>query len=366
MLEVKEKAGTLLRQKGWANPLLNEARMKELANSDEYSFEEVLLIAKHLMPDEYIPLMNVYAASAKKLQHVRDAFEYAALNEQFDILEILINTHKEDELLWESVRVYQLIYDILTNQIDEEESLQKARNLYATTMNPMVRMRLEFLELAQSFKNQTLRGAKIIENRMRSAFKQTEPCYMKSVLASKYSILIGSVLLYNEGRFEEAENYFLASAVNQSSSDGMLSSCYHGLGQIYLVQNKPGLCIDSYEKSINYAAASTLDHYKISLENEFFPFARNMLGQVFDIENVVSEERVHQYIVRGENQQALSLIADLETQGKSTPFLLFYKGKATKNVDFYLQSMRKFADSGHIYYYGIVERELKNLIKRWF
>ncbi len=79
MLEVKEKAGTLLRQKGWANPLLNEARMKELANSDEYSFEEVLLIAKHLMPDEFIPLMNVYAASAKKLQHVRDAFEYAAI-----------------------------------------------------------------------------------------------------------------------------------------------------------------------------------------------------------------------------------------------------------------------------------------------
>ncbi|GIN14182.1 hypothetical protein J26TS2_40490 [Shouchella clausii] len=366
MLEVKEKAGTLMRQKGWSDPLLNEARMKELVNSNEYTFEEVLLITQHLMPDEFIPLMNVYAASAKKLQHVRDAFEYATLHEQFDILEILINTHKEDELLWEVVRVYQLVYDILTNQIDEEESLQTARNLYAATNNRMVRMRLEFVELNQSYKNGTLRGAKIIENRMRNTFKLVEPCYMKSVLAAKYSLLIGSVLLYHEGTLEEAENYLLASLVNKSSSEAILSACYHALGQIYLVQNKQNLCVDSYEKAIKYATASTLDHYKVNLENEFFPFARNMLGQVFDIENVADEERVHQYLVRGENQEALSLISDLEKQGKSTPFLLFYKGKATKNVDYFLESMKKFANSGQMYYYGIVERELNTLMQRWF
>lgn len=366
MYEVKEKVSKLVQQKCWKDARLNEARMKELAKDVELSFEDVLLMTKYLMPDQHVSLMNVYATSVKKLQHVRDAFEYATLYEQFDVLANLIDMHKEDELLLEWVRVYQLLYDLLNGNINimNEDSIQMVRNMYAYTNNPITRMRLEYIELNLLFKKGTLRGSNLIESRMRNIFKSVEPCFIKSVLASKCSLLIGLVKLYYEGDLEKAENHLLAVVVNESSTEAVLSACHHALGQIYLARNNSELCKSSYKKAIDYAAQATLSHYKESLENEYYPFARNILGEVFETNNVVLEERIHQHIVRGEKEEALHLIDLSEKTSESSSFMLFYKGKLKKDKSLLLQSMESFSCEGELYFYKFVEKELIKLIQR--
>ncbi|MCY1106488.1 hypothetical protein [Shouchella clausii] len=148
----KERASQLLDQKKWTGPTtLDEEFMRQLANTpDQYSFEDVLLIVKQLMPNEVVPLMNVYAASVKKLDHVQDAFEYATLHEQIDLLERLISVHELDDLLSEWVAVYRLVYNLMGKRITNEDGVEAARKLYEQVQNPLMKIRAEYIEINES------------------------------------------------------------------------------------------------------------------------------------------------------------------------------------------------------------------------
>ncbi|KKI87201.1 AimR family lysis-lysogeny pheromone receptor [Shouchella clausii] len=360
MLEVKEKAGTLLRQKGWSDPLLNEIRMKELANSDEYSFEEVLLIAKHLMPDEYIPLMNVYAASAKKLQHVRDAFEYAASYYQLDMLERLIHTHKEDELLREWILVYELIYNFLQGKENEEQMFESARTLFAYTNNPLVRIRLEFIEFNNLYKMGIINSSKLLESRSKTLFAQLQPSFMKTVLASRLSLLLGSINLYREGDIESAERNFLAVLVNETTPDIFMCSANHGLALV-MVNKENKLCAEYGQRAVMFAKRAKAAKYNEMLVSEYVPFMRNAMGEVFDLTNVKPEEQAHQYLVRGDIQRALTVINNLEDKGEMTPFLIYYKGLAQKSVPLLLDAMEGFTKND-FYMVELVKKKINQLV----
>ena len=79
---------------------ITEQLMKDLANNHpELSFEQVLTMVKKTLPNDYVPLMNIYALHVKKLRHVQDAFEYANLFRQVDTLGEMIQIHENDDLL---------------------------------------------------------------------------------------------------------------------------------------------------------------------------------------------------------------------------------------------------------------------------
>lgn len=360
----KERASQLLDQKKWTGPTtLDEEFMRQLANTpDQYSFEDVLLIVKQLMPNEVVPLMNVYAASVKKLDHVQDAFEYATLHEQIDLLERLISVHELDDLLSEWVAVYRLVYNLMGKRITNEDGVEAARKLYEQVQNPLMKIRAEYIEINESYKIGNLRNVNIIEKKIRQFLKKIDPSFIKSALATRLSLLIGILKFYHQGCFKEGENYFLAVAVNEASSDSTLSSTYHGLAHVSLVNNEKEKCFAYLEKSIELADKAKLYDYKNRLENEYFPFVQNYFGERIDLNNVVLEEQAHQYVVRGDKQKALHLIEQLERKGRGTPYTLYYKGKATKDMATLLRAIKSFAKESDLFRITLIEKEINRLI----
>ncbi|WP_054706924.1 AimR family lysis-lysogeny pheromone receptor [Bacillus sp. JCM 19041] len=360
MFEVKEKASKLVRQKGWKDASLNEARMKELATDVELSFEDVLLMTKHLMPGQHVPLMNVYATSVKKLQHVRDAFEYATSYVQIDILDELIITHKEDDLLAEWILVYQLVLDFFRKKIGVEQMFERARTLFAYVKNPLVRIRLEFIEFNTLYQLQTISSSKLLERRSRTLFAQLQPSFMKTVLGSRLSLLLGCIKLYHEVDLESAERHFLAVIVNETTPDLFLCSAHHSLGTLMAINENP-LCLQHGERAIKYAKRAKAYDYQRMLETEYVPFMRNCMKEIFEVSGVREEEQVHQYIVRGEQSRAKALINHLEAKGDASPFLVYYRGLTLNSIPLLFDSMEAFRES-NAHMTKLVRRKIEQLL----
>lgn len=87
-----------------------------------------------------------------------------------------------------------------------------------------------------------------------------------------------------------------------------------------------------------------------------------MLGETFEIKNVVPKEQAHQYVIRGEMNKALEIINELELKGNtSKAHLLFYKAKATKSVPLFFKSIQAFSAEGYTHMIEYVLKEINKI-----
>lgn len=174
------------------------------------------------------------------------------------------------------------------------------------------------------------------------------------------TLLAGNASLFGKGNYEEAERYYLAATVIESIPEVLLITAYHGLGLVYLKDNKEN-CLKFHYKALLYAKRAQVKYYHENLEYDFIPFAKNMLGETFDIKHVVPKEQAHQYIVRGEPAKALDILSKIDTPDDTNAHLLFYKAKALKSIPMLFQSMQAFSSEGYTHMIGYVEREIKKI-----
>lgn len=336
--------------------------MKDLANNHpELSFEQVLTMVKKTLPNDYVPLMNIYALHVKRLRHVQDAFEYAHLFGQAETLDKLLEIHKTDDLLAEWVKVYTLFSSSLRNKLTPENYIIQLKNLFCLISNEQLRMKAEIAQLNYYDQIGNISNMGQMIEQFRNQFSNMESGFLKSALASRITLLAGNASLFGAGNYEEAERYYLAARVIDSIPDALLATAYHGLGHVYLLNDKDG-SIEAHKKAILHAKLAQRTDYLKRLETDYFPYARNMLGETFDIENVAEHEQAHQYIVRGQNNRALKIINNLESKGKNSVHLLFYKAKALKSVPMLFKSIREFSAHGYTNMIIFVEKEINKLV----
>ncbi|WP_054704056.1 AimR family lysis-lysogeny pheromone receptor [Bacillus sp. JCM 19041] len=362
MFNPEKELTKLLAQKSWNNSeLFKSDHLKEIARESLYDFEQFMLIVKNAAPEETVPVMNTYAMHVNKLHDVRDAFEYASIHEQISVLESLLDKHGTDDLLKEWILVYRLVLSTLSNDLTLQETLDQSRDLYAEVKNPLARMRLEIVELTTYFKMGSVRNTLFLADKMRDNFSNIKPGYMKSALASRISLLIGLGKLYGEGDFEGAEDYFLAVNVNEATPDAVRASSYHALSDTKLVDNLT-LCLEYNKQAILFAERAGLTSYKNVLEHEKTAFIKNIYGEIFDIsEDTSEEEKIHQHIVRNQTTRALEMIEQMEVEGKTSLFLLYYKGKATKDLALLAKALIDFGIHGQANMLPVVQKDITSI-----
>lgn len=365
MFDPKKELSKLLAQKNWTqHEVFSSENLRQVARESLYTFEEWMLIVKHVKPEESVPIMNTYAMHVNKLHDVRDAFEYASIHEQMNVLEQLLNKHRADDLLTEWIQVYRLIFENLSNSYTLQEVLEKAKNLYGEINNPLARMRLEIVELTTYYKLGSVRNTLFMADKFKSSFSTIKPSYMKSALASRVSLLIGLGKLYGEGDREGAENYLFAVNVNDTTPDTVRASSYHALSNTKLIGDK-NMCLDYTRKAIKFARQAGLVEYEQALEKEQIPFIKNLYGEIFDLPiNTPEKEQIHQYIVRNEIEHAKKLIEKLENESNDNLFLLYYRGKATKDLNLLMQALSHFSIFGRADMVPLVQRDIISLKKK--
>ncbi len=341
--------------------ITDEFMIKLARNHPDLSFEQVLTAIKKALPNDYVPFMNTYAVNVKKLRHVQDAFEYAHLFSQTDTLKKLLHTHKRDDLLEEWTKVYEVFLSSSGTNLHLENCIIHLRGLNNIVYNEQLRMKIDISQLNYFDRIGGIKNITPLIDQFRTQFSKMESGFFKSALASRVTLLGGNASLFGAGDYESAESYYLAASVIESIPDALLATTYHGLGHIYIVQDKKR-SLEAHEKAIFHAQKANHNDYVYKLKSNYFPFAKNMLGETFDLEGVVDHEQAHQYIVRGQNQKALDVIRSIEASGKLSAHAQFYKAKALSNIPLLFDTIRQFNAQGYTNMIMFVEKEIKKLI----
>ncbi|WZY00399.1 AimR family lysis-lysogeny pheromone receptor [Bacillus sp. FSL W7-1360] len=341
--------------KEWTPALMRQLAREEV---NAFSFEQVAYSTKKMAKPRMIELMNEYTLSLHSLPHVKDSFEYAAVFQQRDILHQLIERYQDDERLTEWIDVHRLVLLVLEDQFTYEEIIDEARNLDVNVKEPVLKTRLKILVTNAYAKLGKFEKMFLLLQGLVDELSEFEAGYTKSVLASRALLLVGNYYLYGKGDVDNAEKNYLAVTVNESTPEAVKVAPNHGLGLIMMCKGDRKQCSYYFGEAMRIAKETGQHLYKECLEREYYPAARNTLGETFDLLGVVPEEIAHQHIVRGDCENALELIKELESLGRESPHLMWYKGKATKNKEFLRSAMEQFENGRGVFLAHIIRKEL--------
>ncbi|WZY00711.1 AimR family lysis-lysogeny pheromone receptor [Bacillus sp. FSL W7-1360] len=371
-----QQMGLWEKEDAWTNQVMRDlALSRDEQGHPVLSFEQVMLAVRTFASDRLILLINEYSLALQTAEHIRDAFEYAVQYRQIDLLEQLIKWGEDRDSLKEWARVYQLLLDVMKENITHEETIDQARDLVGHVTDPLLKVRLELLEVATYLKLGYHTKAAYLGKKVPKKLAQVEECFAKKVAESRAGFQIAYDLLYNQGKSEEAERHVAQSVINGATPEVMLAYCYHLLSHATLLRPNSSdsnmsdpspLSMQYIQRAVFYAEEMGLEDYSGSLQEQDLPFVWNVNGERFDIEGVNPREQVHQYIVRNEHEKALWLIEELERAGNTNAFLIFYRGKATGSTSLLAQAMRRFAQEGLMNLLPLVEREVQKIDKSQF
>ncbi|SDB81285.1 AimR family lysis-lysogeny pheromone receptor [Shouchella lonarensis] len=342
--------------KEWTDTL-----MKKLAREDflTFDFDQVAYAVKKMAKPLMVELMNEYILSLRSLPHIKDAFEFATVFQQKEVLKYLVDRYENDEHLTEYATVFRLVLRFFDDELTNNELIDEARHFTSFVKDPVMRVRLKlFAADAHCHLGQFQEALLLLEDVVEGIYA-LEVGYTKSALASRTFLLVGNCFLYGKGSVENANLNYLAVIATNATPDTVKLAANHGMGLVMMCKNDRSQCAFYFEEAIRKAKETGQHAYRECLEREYYPFARNILGEKFGLEGVMQKEQVHQYIVRGEYEKSLRLIEELEAAGKSSHFLTWYKGKATGKSEYFRTALEQFKQGRYMFLTSLIQQELE-------
>ncbi|WZY01518.1 AimR family lysis-lysogeny pheromone receptor [Bacillus sp. FSL W7-1360] len=371
-----QQMGLWEEESAWTGQVMRDlALARDKDGQPVLAFEQVMFAVRTFASDRLVSLMNEYSLALQSSDHIRDAFEYAVQYRQVDLLEQLVKWGEDRDSLKEWALVYRLLLNVLNERITHEETIDQARDLVGHVTSPLLKVRLEALEVYAHLELGYHAKTAYLGERVLKQLEKVKDGFSKRVAESRAGFQIAYDLLYSQGKPAEAEKHVIQSVINGATPETMLAFCYHLLSYATLLRpvspESTMLAVDPLsmqyiQRALFYAEETGLKAYSERLQAEDLPFIWNMNGERFDIEGVEPREQIHQYIVRGDCEKALQLIEELEGEGLSSPFLVFYKGKAMKSASLLAEAMRRFAQEEWMNMLPLVEQEVKKLDQSQF
>ncbi|WZX99639.1 AimR family lysis-lysogeny pheromone receptor [Bacillus sp. FSL W7-1360] len=327
---------------------------------EKICFEQVILSVRKMAKGRIVPLMNEYVLAlegeGESREYVKDAFEYAMLFEQKTVLKKLVERFRKSMDLEEWGTVYDLMLEVLEGSLSEKGIIRKSRDAVGHVYETVLKTRLELLEMfAYERLGYPEKSVSLIDH-LPEQFLRIKPGFTKSVLASRAMLCIANSLLYVKGNIGQAEKYYSNVLDNSMTPEAVRAYAHHGLALATLYKEGGGL--PHLEKAIDYAERLGLNDYRDRLKKNDYPFLRNVSGEQFDVEGVDVEEQIHQYVVRGECERALVMIKELESQGRDTALLEYYKGKATKDKNVLAYALKRLEVENQAFLLPLIKEEM--------
>ncbi|SDB85494.1 AimR family lysis-lysogeny pheromone receptor [Shouchella lonarensis] len=363
---IEKDTERMLREKGlWENEdAWTEEVMYQLARFyPRYSFEQILLSVQEMAQNRMIHLMNTYALTVINREHVEDALEYAVQFQQIDVLERLLLLHGIGNAFKWWCSTYKLLLDILKGKLSCEEVVQRSSNLMKKVDEPVLQFRLmSMCILAEFYRGNIGEALSFIEKLPHLLFKHVKPGFVRSTIMHRVSLIRVMHVLYEKGDVEQAERDLL-KLKKENIPEIVLAACYHLLGIATLFEDDDR-CIAYFHKANFYASNLGLGDYRRRILAKYIPFARNVRKEKFDISEgveVLPEEKIHQYLVRGELKNALSLADQLSRNGHKNILLTLYWAKASQDIERMLDVYGQLFEENHAYLAPYVQQEISHL-----
>ncbi|WZY01474.1 AimR family lysis-lysogeny pheromone receptor [Bacillus sp. FSL W7-1360] len=363
------KIGLWEKESAWTNQAMRDlALSRDEHGQTVLAFEQVTFAVRTFASNRLILLMNEYVLALQTTEHIRDAFEYAVQYRQIDLLEELTKWGEERDSLKEWGLVYQLLLDVLKERITHEETIDQARDLVGSVTDPLLKVRLELLEVFSYLKLGYYMKAAYLDEKVSKKLAQVKESFAKRVVESWVEFQIAYHLLYNRGKSEEAERHVVQSVINGATPETMLAYCYHLLAYAAFTMpaSRKHLSIEPsihhIQQSLYYAERTGLQGYRDCLQTRDLPFLLNANGKIFELEkNIDPEEQVHQYVIRGEREKALFLAKELEQSGQNSALLTFYQAKAARDLDHLCGMLLETSQEDHVFLLPMVKREMLHI-----
>ncbi|WZX99419.1 AimR family lysis-lysogeny pheromone receptor [Bacillus sp. FSL W7-1360] len=348
------------RDQQWTEEVMHGLAANAGANQSRLFFDQMMYTVKKRAPKQLVKFMNVYIRGLKYGVHVRDSFEYAALFEQMSLLKELLARYADEESLKEWVEVYQFLSDAVEFSWESEKIFQTVSDLIHRISDKELQVRLFTVQLIACAYLGYKEKLVAVFNMAEREVEGLEQSFMKNSLVSRIALEAAYISFYVKGEFDAAEKLYMQVIANNATPYAWLARASHGLSLVTLFKSRT-FCMRQLKKAMTYAKeANMLDFYDM-LVNEVHPFILNMYGEYFDVEGVVPEEQVHQYVVRGDKERALQLAQEMEDSGKGSSFLVFYRAKALKSLTLLQEAKRQFENGRFSYMIFFVNREIAKM-----
>ncbi len=330
-----------------------------LSMQSEPKFANVFNIVRYVAPTELDALMYDYCLSVSRKNHVLSAFEYAASYKCVDLRTKLFENHADSKNAQDICTVYQVEADMLGGNKSAAETIQECREYYGRVKMPELKIKLELIEACIHYGENDLTVMMKTTRKLEAQIDSLTDGFVKDSFSARLNRLYMNGYLFAEGDDKKAEQYAYALAGNSYSSAFSVATAYHAIGQANVFRDT-AKSVEFLEKAADLYREVGYVELAEGVESDDIPFAMNVGGMTFDIEEgVVDGERAHQLIVRGENEQAAEILNKMVEDEKASAIDFYYLGKATNDITQTLKSYKELIMQGNNHHLKLVENSLK-------
>lgn len=325
----------------------------------ELKFPTLLRVAKFLFKNDYFQTFKVWCLHLNGPKNIRFALEYLAVNRQTEELRMLIDKiyklyPTRDLIDWADC--YSILLDYY-NGVEVSEVLNKLR-LY-TPKSTDTRILSSIIEVYCKNKCREYGSMQSLILGLEDSVKEIKEEYIRESFELRLSEILAYINLYRLNKPELARMH--AEQIISSEICATLSaSAYYIVGMSYLFSNYDE-CLGNILRYRDLLVELGREAGLAEVYNNDLPFINSVWNMHSERPktNDISEI-AHYEAMKGNSEEALSLIEKVISEKGENGFKLYYKALATNDNALHLQSLIHFSKKGDMLYANLPYKYLKD------
>lgn len=316
------------------------------------AFSNVLAVIRYIESD-YLDVMDNHCRSLHKPLGILNSLEYASNFERHELLDDLIAEYKDERgEVKEWVEIYRFNRD--KHALDNEEALEKCRELYGRVTQPDAKLKLDLIESSINFKGNQF-NIKEFVHRAEKKLKLLRNGFLKDSLEIRYNLNRAFICLYEEMDTDEAIKYAKKVTDSWLAPAYLIGCAYHLMSHANMYGSLDN-SLELIERAAHFYSQSDKVKGQSLEQDKVFLF--NLHNKIIDEEIPDNEERAHQFIVQGKNIDAEEVLSEIT---EKTPFGLLYEGMCKKDISPILKGYGLIKESGNHFFARYFERQIAAL-----
>lgn len=324
----------------------------ERKGKKDLAFSNVLSVIRYIETD-YLDVMDKHCRSLHKPLGILNSLEYASNFERHELLDDLIAEYKEHRgEVKEWVEIYRFNRD--KHGLDNDEALEKCRELYGRVTQPDAKLKLDLIESSINFKGNQF-NIKEFVHRAEKKLKLLRNGFLKDSLEIRYNLNRAFISLYEEMNIEEANKFAKKVTASWLAPAYLIGCAYHLMSHANMYDSFND-SLELLERAANFYGQSDRNKGQSLEQDKVFLF--NVHKEPYD--GVISdrEEKAHQFIVQGKYKEAGEVLSSISDK---SPFGMLYEGMCKKDINPIIKGYGLIKESGNHFFARYFEKQISLL-----
>ncbi|HDR7454991.1 TPA: hypothetical protein QCX53_005120 [Bacillus cereus] len=337
-------------------------RALECKNKYEMKLDLYLKVIKVLCekPEDKRDMINKFISLVSSPLNIRKAFCYLLVSGEYELIDLLIEKHKDDNRLNNYISMFSLLNQRNKNMIKGNQVINEINNLRISSNDSEYQALLNLLYMVAMYDENKNNAVIHFGNEALRFIQEIEQEYIREVLYLLYKERIAYVYLLSDeiDKCRELCHSVIDSEFDVPMVKAVLMGC---LGESYLYENL--LVAEQYIED----ALSRLKDINVPKKSQkFFAFKttlafmyieNNFNIQKIDFEYIHDAELANYECLYGDREKGLEIFRNLEQNSFSAHQLYSYS-KVMGDIEGLRQALLAFERSGNLFYAKGVKRAL--------